>query len=124
MVSGAAALVGHIPMPLLFISSDAFGIFPYDRSLFLRGFSNDTRRVTTLPISKLAVLAGAQLLLYATEGAAPDYSVGSLCFNHVGGGMFFRLPTLFGMLSASSGFTDLLEGCARIRLLLSYRFIV
>lgn len=43
-------------------------------------------------ISKLAVLAAFQFVLYAAEGAAPDYSVESLHFDHVGGAMLFRLP--------------------------------
>lgn len=65
----------------------------YYGSLYLRSDPDNIRGILAFGISEFAVLAGVQFLLYTAEDVAPDYFAGSLCFKHVGGGMFFRFPT-------------------------------
>lgn len=50
-----------------------------------------------------------QFLLYAAEGTAPDYYVGSLCFDYVGDGMLFWLPTHLTNVVSHFGFYKIAE---------------
>lgn len=70
--------------------------------LFLRGSFDDIGQVINLSISKLAILAGIQFLLYAAEWAAPDYFVDTLRLEHVEGGKLFRLSN--ALMNALSHF--------------------
>lgn len=81
--------------------------------MFLLGGSDNIPRVITLTISEFAVLAGIQFLLYAAEGAAPDYFVGSFLFYHVGGGILFRLPTPIRNFLRHFGFYTVAERMRR-----------
>lgn len=77
---------------LLFVLNSL--VCTYYSGPFLHGGAEDIRRVIVLPISEFALLPAVQFLLYATEGAALDYYVGSLRFKHVVGGVLFRFPFL------------------------------
>lgn len=61
-------------LPCLLFVQTPF-IFIYYSGLFVCRASDDTRRIITLAISELAMLAGMQFLLYAAEEGAPDYHV-------------------------------------------------
>lgn len=67
----------------------------YYSYFFVRGSSEDTRRVTTPAISEFAVQAGVQFILYVVEQTVPTYCVGSLRSDHVKRGILFRVPTSF-----------------------------
>lgn len=78
-------------MPLVFLDYS---------DLFLCCGSDNIRQIIILAISELTMLAGVQSLLDAEERTASDYFVGSLCLNHVNGGMFpLLLTTLPNILS-------------------------
>lgn len=66
-------------------------MFTYYSGLFLHGGIDDIRRTIPLEIFELAALPAMQFLLYTAYGAAPDYCVGSLHFEHVNGRMLFWL---------------------------------
>lgn len=65
-------------------------------ALFLHGGTDYLRRVITLPICKLAVLAALQFLFYAAAASKANYYVVSLRLDHVRCGMLFWLPHFFG----------------------------
>lgn len=88
---------GEYEYPYLLFFPTPLGLFYYS-GFFLRGDSDNILRIATLAISELAILAGFQFLLYATEGGAPDYSVGSLRLNNVGCTMLFWLPSLIRII--------------------------
>lgn len=67
--------------------------FSYYESLFLRGASDEIRRIAPLATFEFAVLVGVEVLLYAAEGVAPNFLVGSFRFDDVRGGMLFQLQT-------------------------------
>lgn len=48
-------------------------------------------------ISEFAVLACIQFLLYASDGAAPGYFVGSLRLEHACGSILLRLPRIYNV---------------------------
>lgn len=52
---------------------------------------DNTRRVVTLAISEISILASVQILLYAAKGALPDYYIGPLRPGYVGGSILFQL---------------------------------
>lgn len=76
---------------LLFIPTQFF-LCHYD-GLYLCGDSFVIRRIVTLAIFELSISAGSQFLLYGDEGAAMNYFVGSLRFQHIDGSLLYRLPT-------------------------------
>lgn len=65
----------------------------YHSQLYLRGGSDDVRRVIALVVFEFAVLTAVLFLIYANHGAAPNYFVASLRFYHTEGGMLFRFPS-------------------------------
>lgn len=78
--------------------------FSYYCGFFFREALDDVRHVITIAISELATPAGIQLLSYASDGVASDYFIGSLSFDHVWGGMFFRCSTLNWTVLSHFGF--------------------
>lgn len=61
--------------------------------LYLQGGPEDVQRFVTSEITEFAVLAAMQPSLYAANGAAPDYFIGSFCFDNVRDGKLFRPPS-------------------------------
>lgn len=60
--------------------------------------------MTTLELSKIAFLAGVQLILYAVYVAAPSYYVRSLQSDHVEGDMLLQLPNALVRMLSHFGF--------------------
>lgn len=100
-------------MFLCFVCSNAV-VGLYFNSLFLPGGSENIRRMTTPAISKFAVIADVQFLLYAAKGTIPDYSLGLLRFDHVGRGRLIPLPTLLENIFSHVGLRRLPRECVWI----------
>lgn len=90
----------------------------------MRWDPDSIRRIAILAIYKFAVLAGLQFLLYAAEGAAPDYFVGLLSFDHVRGDMFFWFPTLIWNVLRHFRFYKVAERMRRDAVLVALVFVV
>lgn len=84
-------------------------LFTYVSRLHLHVCLVDVRQVSTVEISDLAGLAAAQFLLHAVIGASPDYCVGSLCLDHIGAVVLFRLPSTLINVSGRLKFFKITE---------------
>lgn len=82
-------------------------MFTWYGGLFLRGGSDDIQRVNILELTEFDVVAVVEFLLYAAEGAAPDYFVASVHFDDVAGGILFRLPNALVNVLNQLGFSML-----------------
>lgn len=81
----------------------------YYSALYLRRNADDIRRIITLSIFYLSILAAVQLLRYAAGRAVPEYYAGSLRSDNVVVAMLFRLATPLIDVLSQFGFSKTAE---------------
>lgn len=79
-------------------------LFTYYGALSFQGCSDNILWVITSALSNFEGLDSVYFLLTAANGAASDYYVGSLRFNHVGNGMCLSLASNVVNILSDFGF--------------------
>lgn len=105
------------------MSVPILSVYTYFSELYLCGGSDDVQLVITSANCEFDVLSAVQFLLYAAEGAVPNYFVGSLLFHHVRCGMVFLLPASLGTVLRHYRFLRLPNGCKLIPYLRLWHFL-